>query len=78
MKKEKGLVPSYKLEAKTTKSPAFEGVYWIISPGRLKCGSCGGTEFRVVIDHTMTPHFYCARCGCEHKIHLEEEDFDDE
>lgn len=29
MKKEKGLTPSHKLEAKTTKSPAFEGVYWI-------------------------------------------------
>jgi ribosomal protein S27AE len=78
MKKEKQLTPSYKLEAKTTKSMASDGVYWIISPGRLKCGSCGGTEFRVVIDHTMTPRFYCAKCGCEHKIHLEEEEYDDE
>jgi ribosomal protein S27AE len=79
MKKEKVLAPSYKVEAKTKRSPAFGGVYWIISPGRLKCGSCGNTEFRVVIDHTMTPHFYCARCGCEHKVYIEEgEGFDDE
>jgi len=73
------LIPSYKLDAQVTKSPVNLGIFRIMGQGKLKCGNCGNDTFRVVIDYSLKPHFYCSKCGCEHIIYIEEDEgFDDE
>jgi transposase-like protein len=44
------------------------GRYYVVSPGRLKCASCGSLEFRVVITEGLEPRFFCAKCNSEHVI----------
>ena len=44
------------------------GRYYVVSPGRLRCASCGSLEFRVVVSEGMVPHLFCAKCGCEHVV----------
>jgi late competence protein required for DNA uptake (superfamily II DNA/RNA helicase) len=63
--------PPYKIEAKVYRES--EGLYLILSSGRVKCGSCGNESFRVVVDYNMNVHLYCARCNCEHRVYLGEE-----
>jgi ribosomal protein S27E len=54
------------LEAKVIKS--FPTKYYVESAGKVKCGNCGNTEFRVVIDHSLTAHLYCTKCNAEHVV----------
>jgi late competence protein required for DNA uptake (superfamily II DNA/RNA helicase) len=62
--------PAYRVDARVVKET--EGLYLILSSGRVKCGSCGNESFRVVVDHNMDVHMYCTRCNCEHRVYLGE------
>jgi hypothetical protein len=44
------------------------GRYYAVSPGRLRCASCGSLEFRVVVSEGMVPHLFCAKCNSEHVV----------
>jgi hypothetical protein len=44
------------------------GRFYVTTPGRLRCASCGSLEFRVVVDGGMEAHLFCARCNSEHVI----------
>jgi hypothetical protein len=44
------------------------GRYYVVSSGRLRCGSCGSVEFRVVVSGGMVPHLFCAKCNSEHVV----------
>jgi len=61
---------SYRVDAKVTRQS--DGLYLILSNGKVKCGSCGNESFRVVVDVYMNIHLYCTRCNCEHRLYLGE------
>lgn len=42
------------------------GRYYIVGAGRVRCGSCGHTEFRALLVEGGALHLFCARCGSEH------------
>ena len=41
------------------------GRYYVVSEGRVRCGSCGHAEFRAVKTASRL-HLFCAKCGSEH------------
>jgi len=57
-----------KLRAQRARVVAEAGRFYVVGLGAVKCGSCGGGEFRVIVSYPNLVHLFCAKCGMEHVV----------
>jgi hypothetical protein len=57
-----------RIHAREAKVVEEAGRHYVAGWGKVKCGVCGGEEFRVVVDLSDRVHLFCARCGVEHVV----------